>query len=232
MLLSSTSTPPSAEVLRWRLFSFLFSSFLWWDLSFLAICCGGLMANESSSSALCGCKEKNSDSKESATSCFITFLKPWHTYVGVFCAVDMFFLFCKWATTAFLCTPLCCIMTINDPWILKYYMYTISAIKVHMFYSYSSKYLSSVDSSRVYGELRIVISIFWSRSSPSSGVSRLASRSSDCGTGICVNCARHSYKLGILQVSIVYWMNCISYNCLINTFIKKCPHLPGYLACS
>ena len=44
--------PPSSEWLRCRRFSFLLSSFLWCDLSFLAICCGGLMASESSSSPL------------------------------------------------------------------------------------------------------------------------------------------------------------------------------------
>lgn len=53
----------------------------------------------------------------------------------------------------------------------------------------TTTHLSSVESSRAYGELWIVISILWSRSSPSSGVSRLASRSSTCGTGHGANCA-------------------------------------------
>lgn len=49
---SRPPVPPSAEWLRCRRFSFLFSSFLWWAFSFRAICCGGLMAKESSSSPL------------------------------------------------------------------------------------------------------------------------------------------------------------------------------------
>lgn len=44
--------PPSAEWLRCRRFSFLFSSFLWWAFSLRDICWGGLMAKESSSSPL------------------------------------------------------------------------------------------------------------------------------------------------------------------------------------
>lgn len=46
------NVPPSAEWLRRRLLSFLFSSFLWWDLSFLVICWGGFIASDSSSSPL------------------------------------------------------------------------------------------------------------------------------------------------------------------------------------
>lgn len=108
-------------------------------------------------------------------------------------------------------------MTINDPWIFKYDVF-FHQENASMLVSYSSKYLSSVESSRVYGELRIVISIFWSRSSPSSGVSRLASRSSDCGTRTFVDCGRQEQqrmwvKLEtlfkcpqlVLQVSLELW---------------------------
>lgn len=140
MRLSSTSTPPSAEWLRWRLLSFLFSSFLWWDLSFLAICCGGLIASDSSSSPL----HKHKENIERLI----------HTHSGIRLAVN-----------------------------LKLFIELVSC---------NLKHLSSVESSRVYGEFRIVISIFWSRSSPSSGVSLLASRSSVCGTRPWVNCTEQS----------------------------------------
>ena len=69
----------------------------------------------------------------------------------------------------------------------------------------TTQYLSSVVSSRTYGELWIVISILWSRSSPSSGVSRLASRSSVCGTGHGANWIKQeegaNQGVGVNQVS-------------------------------
>lgn len=126
--------PPSAEWLLCLLLSFLFSSFLWYDLSFLAICCGGLMAKDSSSSPLR--KNIQNQQKLHKKICQI-WLNP------------------HWST-------ICPNYRNGSFWTFKH----------------SDTDLSSVESSLAYGELCIVISILWSCSSPSSGVSRLDSRSS------------------------------------------------------
>ena len=75
-------------------------------------------------------------------------------------------------------------------------------------------YLSSVESSRVYVEFWIVISILWSRNSPSSGVSRLASRSSTCGTGHGANCTEGQGEIWLKTVIII-----IYYKALLNTWV-------------